>query len=151
MEDLQQEFITKNQALKLKTLGFNKPCLFLYNLSDDEPKPFLANPPEPMDWNSLYVKNTNKHLISAPTFSQAFRWFRDKHNLYIKPDWCWSGDTQFLRFQIWKKREIKGVFSEGIYIFKDNNKFKGEDKEFYYKAEILCIDKLIEIIEQKES
>ena len=62
---MKREFVPYELALKLKELGFDEPCLFLYNSTDDDPKPFLASPPEAMDWNTLYIEKTNKHLYSV--------------------------------------------------------------------------------------
>lgn len=153
---MKKEFAPYNMALRLKNLGFDEVCFGYYESQDKNLVINFNNLPlteEQKKRSGLYVTdNINSVLpqwaISAPTFSRAFKWFREKHNLYIKPDWCWTGDTQFLKFQIWKKRDIEGVFSKGVYIFKDNNKFKGEDEDFYYKAEIACLDKLLEIVEQ---
>ena len=87
----------------------------------------------------VYPSNSNllSDWVAAPTFSQTFRWFRDKYNL----DSCLKPEI------------ISGKKSYDFYIWIDNN----EDLEFgvtkistYEEAELICLEKLIEIVEQKE-
>lgn len=136
MEDLEKEFVPCELAMKLKALGFNRPCLFLYNSSDDTPKPFLASPPEPMDWNTLYVVRTNDHLLSAPTFSQAFRWFRDDHRLDSFCRQLTSDGTSYYRINKLEPDErIKGY---------------SDFTKTYEDAELKCLAKLIQMVEGKK-
>jgi hypothetical protein len=107
MENLQKDLVTYNHALRLKALGFDEPCLFLYNSSDDEPKPFLANPPEPMYWNSLYVKNTNKHLMSAPTIAEVVMWLYEKHGIWTVVNVNIMGSWYFEHFDLKEKRNAE--------------------------------------------
>jgi hypothetical protein len=82
---MEKEFVPYELAVKLKTLGFDEPCLGRYYNEEFE---F-----DPSAWNSLDVE----HITSAPLFQQAFRWFREKgylisfsshdtsiHDFYIK-------------------------------------------------------------------
>ncbi len=48
---------------------------------DDE---YWGDYSEPRDWNSIPNKPWKPfcQCVSAPTFSQAFRWFREKYELY---------------------------------------------------------------------
>jgi hypothetical protein len=67
---MKKEFTPYEQALALKELGFDEPCFTWY--WDDIGL-----------YNGLEYGNHNKreHVVSAPTFSQAFGWFREKYNL----------------------------------------------------------------------
>jgi hypothetical protein len=123
---MNKEFVPYQEALALKELGFDEPCLFLYNSSHDEPKTFLANPAYARDWNTLYVHITNKHLMSAPTYSQAFRWFRDKHDLR---SWIESFD----------KTNYKAIILNHY----------GSTFNSHEEAELECLKKLIEIVKNK--
>ena len=89
---MEKEFISYNQALSLKELGFDEPCFALYNRSD---KPVIAgNTPV---YNS---KTEDDLIICTPLYQQAFRWFREKHGLisYVHPlallqdtkKWCYE-------------------------------------------------------------
>ena len=53
---MDKEFISYEQALALKELGFDEPCM------------------------SSRDMNNGKGLIQIPLYQQAFRWFREKHN-----------------------------------------------------------------------
>ena len=52
-----KEFVTYEQALALKELGFDEPCMASRDMNNDE------------------------GLIQIPLKQQAFRWFREKHGL----------------------------------------------------------------------
>jgi len=70
---LDKEFVLYQEALALKELGFDEPCFgYWYTEQEDCKKvdvqistvDFLGDEPD---------------YILAPTFSQAFRWFREKY------------------------------------------------------------------------
>lgn len=68
---MNKEFIPYELALELKELGFNEKCAAHF-LGEDEIE---------LKWEmhrNLSINTTN--LIQAPTFSQAFRFFREKYN-----------------------------------------------------------------------
>ena len=78
---IENEIIPFEVAVALKFLGFNEPCHYLYNTTDDNPKPFPCDVSGlSQDWNSLYVGETNKHLISAPSREQGFLWLKNNYN-----------------------------------------------------------------------
>jgi hypothetical protein len=72
---MKKEFVPYELAVKLKTLGFDEPCLAVFNDS----KQFRINS-ESTNWNDN-VKNGD--TTSSPLYQQAFRWFREKHDLFI--------------------------------------------------------------------
>jgi len=61
---MNKEFVPYEQALELKELGFDEPCIMTYLNGELDKELFLFN-----------------HSILAPLYQQAFRWFREKHNL----------------------------------------------------------------------
>ena len=65
--NIEKEFVPYQEALALKELGFDEPC-------------FATWSGETLDM-SLQIPSDD-YFTSAPTFSQAFRWFREKHGLY---------------------------------------------------------------------
>jgi hypothetical protein len=71
---MEQEFIPYEQALTLKELGFDGGCFSLY-FNNGEFSNFI----HAYKVNDEVVEKTNSVL--APTFSQAFRWFREKYNM----------------------------------------------------------------------
>jgi len=65
-------FITYEQALALKELGFDEPCLGYYNSISKE----FYNEESYGNFEGAY-----KYRITAPLYHQAFTWFRDKYSL----------------------------------------------------------------------
>ena len=59
---MNKEFVPYEQALALKELGFDEPCLMYYDYS----------------WTLV---DSGVYECKAPLYQQAFRWFREKYNL----------------------------------------------------------------------
>ena len=125
---MEKEFISYEEALALKELGFNEPCLFAYN-QDDENK--LMTAPQ----LSSYQINTGKNSdigkinkVTAPLYQQAFRW------LMIKCE------------QICEKEISLKFWLDGSGSCKLMNL---DDELFDYDSEIECLKKLIEIVKKK--
>ena len=113
---MEKEFVPYELSVKLKEIGFNEHCIATY----DEDKNF-----ELQDFFQTY-ETFPSHIISAPTFSQAF--------LFV---------MQFP--QIKKYRYNVALYSDATYSLKE-----GKDTLFEYLSAESCLDKLIEIVEQKE-
>ncbi len=123
---MKKEFVPYELALRMKGLGFDEPCLGRYYNEEFE---FDQG-----SWNSLDVE----HIISAPTFSQAFRWFREKHGLYGIPE-----ERALLNnFSYQVKSNKEGAITFIVYGGYPLN-FKSYDE-----AETACLEKLIGIVEQ---
>lgn len=67
---MEKEFVPYTESLELKQLGFDEPCLAVFNDS----KQFRINS-ESRNWNDNLV---NGDTTSSPTYSQAFRWLYQK-------------------------------------------------------------------------
>jgi len=63
-----KEFVSYEDALELKKLGFNEPCLYGYDT-------FAAVISTSTKWENW---NQSLQLVSAPLYQQAFRFFRGK-------------------------------------------------------------------------
>jgi hypothetical protein len=114
---MNKEFIPYEQALKFKELGFDEPCFGYWKMSD---------------WLIEEKTRTDGYthadqLCSAPTFSQAFRWFREKYEsvVVIQP-------------------HIVGYYAK---VFVSNTKVFDVIAS-YEEAELACLQKLIEIVKQ---
>ena len=130
MEDynIEDDFVTYEQALELKNMGFNYPSIrFKNNISD------IYEEKSPFDWNRT------EHFVSMPFFYQAFRWFRKEYNLdaeiYVKHE---RGNKIYTHLILsMKNGKIKPVY-EG------SGKFKS-----YEECESACLGNLIKIVKYK--
>ena len=118
---MKKEFIPYEQALLLKKMGLDEPCIVIFDKNNE-----LS-----VDDGFYKQENHHKDTVLAPTFSQAFRWFRDKYNV-----WCWIekySDKETYIYQIPKANftKIQGYHNT------------------YEEAELECLKKLIEIVKNK--
>ena len=124
---MNKEFIPYEQALALKELGFNEPC-FGYYIETKEwiPASYSFEGTE-YPFNSIWPYPT------SPTYSQAFRWFREKHNLYPS---IISYDTD---------NHIFTIVGENLYESDDEQ----DNFDTPEEAELACLKKLIQIVKNK--
>jgi len=135
---MNKEFITYNQALALKELGFDEPCIGWYN-----PQVNYKEVTTDRYW-AFHLTGEWENFKPAPLYQQAFRWFREKHNL----DGSMSVD-------VWNKkttsyRIIGGI--EGIVEADSYGSLYDMDSieyDSYEEAEQECLDKLIELVKKK--
>ena len=137
---MEKEFIPYEQALALKELGFDEPCLGFYNIRG------LFVP----DYKVAKLQIDNLRLercCLASTFSQAFRWFRDNHNLVL--DVVMFYDEEQLPITGKNLQKPKGYF---VWNYYDENfsEEKAIKFESYEEAELECLKKLIEIVKKNE-
>ena len=139
-----KEFIPYEQALALKELGFDEPCLASWTYKTKERIPTLYGCGALLfDTDGLITNQTEDIICSAPTFSQAFRWFREKYGLHT---WITSktndkGETVFIPQGRTIPDTIKNNLTVDIIPY-----YTGKSSE---EAELECLIKLIEIIKNK--
>jgi len=122
-----QEFVNYNQALALKELGFDEPCFAYYDMAQE------FNFPGCTMHNRNFI---NLKATMTPLYQQAFRWFRDKYDLWFRPDYydeMREYDYQGSIHQLGRYSSLASL---------DNCKTVEE-------LEAKCIDKLIEIVKNK--
>ena len=81
---MNKEFVTYEQALALKELGFDEPCFGYYDTVAVTylTYPSAINKNSDIE-NSLSISKQDKNVrCSAPLYQQAFRWFREKYQLF---------------------------------------------------------------------
>jgi hypothetical protein len=122
-ENYEKDFVPKKPALALKKLGFDESCLMAY--LGKEKEPYLKCDIHNM-WH-LQAKDVLNPL-KTPTFSQAFRWFREKHGYYYPIHRTTNNTNQVL-------------YSIGPY---------AGDYFTYEEAELACLIKLIEIVKNTQ-
>jgi hypothetical protein len=113
---MEKEFVPYQEALALKQLGFDEPC-FGWFASD----------------RTLVKEVTEKtDFTLTPTFSQAFRFFREKYNLHngIYPYYD-EYEFQIKDFRLPTNTPINGGLMK------------------YEQAELQCLQELIKIVKNK--
>ncbi len=144
---MQKEFVPYEEALALKELGFDEPCFGAHGAWG-----FMSS----NDVNSLSDEVTQEHLDNkgyneedgvclAPTFSQAFRWFREKHNLKVSFSY-WNGFNGMIPDRMQYKYECNIVPNNNKSItVRENGRIYFDT---YEEAELACLKKLIELVKQ---
>jgi hypothetical protein len=120
---MNKEFTPYEEALALKELGFNEPCLGCFE-NDEEDSFYL--------FEKGFIENTNDYYdeeVCAPLYQQAFRWFREKYQLHngIYPYYD-EYEFQIKDFRLPTNIPINGGLMK------------------YEEAELACLKKLIEIV-----
>jgi hypothetical protein len=161
-ENYEKDFVPKKPALALKELGFDEPCLMAYLGKDKEP--YL----ECDDVRHLQAKDVLNPL-KAPTFSQAFRWLREKYNIHYAMKPILGSKNGYDSFPMlgWDydifvtNRETKNSYYMGYpvgewFTATLDNFDEGETLSDlnihplnYEEAELECLKKLIEIVKQQ--
>ncbi len=120
-----KEFVTYEQALALKELGFDEFCFGYYRNYGT---------------NKLYTGFVHRlperfRSTPAPLKQQAFRWFREKQGMHhgIGFNGLWYYDIQSMKDTENAVHEIAHKW----------------DMDTYEEAEQSCLDKLIEICKNK--
>jgi len=141
---MNKEFVTYEQALALKELGFNELCMasdycadgkILIEYADDG----ITN--KELDkitdeCNEEFSETEEDHMpynATIPLYQQAFRWFREKYQLHST---ITSISQESWQWHITKPGESLG-------------KLYDEDFYTYEEAENACLNKLIETLWKK--
>ena len=125
---IEKEFVTYEQALALKELEFDEPCLAYYNVNNELTFTSIVS----QNTNSFWLANPN-NITSAPLKQQAFKFFRDNYNLHC---------------------EMQPIFNKEMFIryyrvkINDGTRFELGRPLTYKEAELACIDKLIELVKE---
>ena len=117
---MDKEFVQYQQALSLKELGFDEPCLATYSGET---------------FDSSVQFQSDDYFTAAPLFSQAFRWFREKYGYFPLIEF-----HEGYRNQKWMSRyaNIDGSLAAiGLH-------------DTYDEAEITTLNKIIEIVKARK-
>jgi hypothetical protein len=125
---MEKEFVTYELALRMKQLGFDETCCGYYDHMIKELDTISSEVCERLCKYDTHIK--------APTFSQAFRWFRDNHGL---KSWVQQQEIDAFIYEI--RPHVLSDYKEGeIYVY-----------DTHEETETVCLEKLIEIVEQKNN
>jgi len=118
---MNKEFVPYELALELKQLGFDDECFTVYSFKK-------------LRKGTFSNLSSTDDTILAPTYSQAFRWFRHKGIIS-------EIHSDFDRMLGYNRGYIPVVQFIEFY----NN---GDCYETYEEAELVCLKKLIEIVKE---
>jgi len=128
-----KEFIPYEQALELKELGFDELCITRYCTVTEWEKPTGE-----MFLQLQDCMLSDKNLTKAPLYQQAFRWFREKHNLFsfitTIDVYNQASDSYSFKFCFWLK-DVENITMPVC--------------ETYEEAELACLKELIEMVKIK--
>ena len=124
---MKKQFIPYELALELKELGFKNN----WNFKEYDTMGYLQH--------TGLLESHKLEAIDAPLWQQAFRWFREKHNL--------EASIQRMPPEVYGKGkgDIKNYL---LYIWAENLNPRGQQTlhfDTYEEAEFECLKKLIEL------
>ena len=119
-------FVSYEVALELKQLGFDEPCIAFYNGRFLD---FKIWNDDGREASQINVNMDVGQCPNAPTFSQVFRWFREKYKL---PSWVYTSDNEKFYY---------GILRDTRFLIDGNKPY-----ETYEEAEWACLLKLIEVV-----
>jgi hypothetical protein len=130
---MKEHFLSYEQALAFKDLGFDEPCFGYYSNSKEHMGEIWYEMP---NGGQDYIPVGD---VLAPLYQQAFRWFRDTK----------LSDACVCRYQ---SRDDGGIYFYYVinhdYGIEETRHFK-EGFFSYEEAEDACIDKIIKLIKKK--
>ena len=122
---MNEEYLNYEESKELEKLGFDAFTTDVWlSPSNHKVQHGMMN----------YPKAIFRDVVSAPLYQQAFRWFREKHNLVFN----------FISYNIVKPGEYHWSIT-----WNDEAKAGGIVKT-YEEAELECLIKLIEIVNTKK-
>ena len=142
---MENEFVPYELSMELKNLGFDEPC-FGWWFADEK-----------MLMIEKSKKSTSENIIQAPTFSQVFRFFREKykmiHEIYsLKDKGGVNYDYEIFSLvpptddELGDEDDVATDKSMETYDSLADKNFKHDESETYEDAELACLQKLIEIV-----
>ena len=145
---MNKDLVPYQPSIDIKELGFDEPC-FVYWVYDGVEITYSTSHNK-SGWSIIGFKNSQMlkkaGLCTSPTFSQAFRWFREKHNLMFQIFYLRNGNYAVL---------IHRTTPEYMDLIDQVNPSSGcvdevVDCYSYEEAELECLLKLIEIVKQQK-
>jgi hypothetical protein len=129
---MEKEFVPYEEALALKVLGFDKPCLGAY---DNSPECFIIP-------NSPHYFKEISGMVSTPLYQQAFSWFREEYGIHVEPVWDYPPKGGDIMDGVEDAIHWTFVITE-IGDISDDREVKTDWVKTYEEAELECLRKLI--------
>ena len=128
---IKKEFVPYDLALELKELGFDEEVVSMFYNGDNIT---YLNIPNKVNNEIISINKQKLNCLSRPTFSQAFRFFREKYML--------SGEIYIFK-NIWNF-DIEDI-SNSIQLYTSDIMCYNS----YEEAELECLVKLIDIVKRQ--
>ena len=128
-----KDLVPYQPALELKKLGFREPCFGYYDCERD----------------FKFVPNKTKFLeceIAAPTFTAAFRFFREKFDWQFSVEATSDQHNRELGYNYWIWNHKTG---EEYHTMPKNRPSGDWEYKTYEEADLAGLNKLIEIVKNK--
>ena len=130
--NVEKEFVTYEQALALKELDYDEPCLAKFIVPGD-----LVLPGHYENTDVVCATITQNDIceahVLAPTKSQVFRWFREKYELHG---------------ELFSQKRATDKIKYAFKIASTDLMFDGFNT--YEEAEDVLIDNLIKLVKEKK-
>lgn len=134
---MNKEFVPYAEAFELKSLGFDEPCFGCHEEIENRDYKVILEVTKSIGINTLNgIRNYNQEdEVSAPTYSQAFRWFREHQE--------WPIDSWIQPHLSDQPKQYEGVY------WRRGEKASVGVFSIYDEAELNLLRKLIEIVKNK--
>lgn len=148
---MKEQFANYKQSIALKELGFDEPCLAIYEHEHphyDKGTFFLsyAHMFTQVELVPQVIDNREPPIyILAPLNQQVFEWFREKHNLFHSI--IHHGGVVHPKVSFYYK--LSGELIHYRKLGVDGRFIQSNVYGTYEEAESACIDKLIELVKNK--
>jgi hypothetical protein len=129
---IEKEFIPYTESIELKELGFDEPCLGMFKF-----KKLCID--YPRITNNMLKKANLDNYCSAPTFSQALRFFRERYKLI---SWVESSYDEEYFPKIDEMRHPKEIDMDDLRIL--------QFCKTYEEAELVCLKTLIKVVKNEK-
>jgi hypothetical protein len=143
-----KDFVPYNISLQLKEFEFDEPCFGRFYTKprckmfsiDEKGRHYpIKNTSKKLYTTGEHFVLKDENIIIAPTYSQAFRWFREKYHII--------GEVKFKGGLTTKTAWYNYVIYSQI-DWEDDN--PNEQWKTYEEAELACLKKLIEIVKNRK-
>jgi len=122
---IEKDFVPYEESFELDKLGFGEDCFAWY-----------VSETYGMEIGGVIKDDLINDAVLAPTYSQAFRFFRDKHNI--------NAQIAFCEYSVSSENSWKFTFDNPTNVLIWNGKFNT-----YEEAELECLKVLIEMVKTK--
>lgn len=134
---MNKEFVSYEQGLALKELGFDESCV-MYWRPEMDGSMHLWHHDDAYFWDATGSNNSDNAkwvTCTAPLYQQAFRWFREKYKLIAYPQWRIDNTWDITIQQL-----------DGYGLLSGQTTLSVIKKSTYEEAESACLDKLIQLL-----